>query len=140
MTTPDWDHLPDVTVHQPTDHAGEPVGYNLGGVLYEQPPPSLRRQDLPRPIASLPTTGATVGLVLSVLGTVGAPLLSFLTVPLLGMGIVLSASTLTQCARGESGGRSRALAGLVIGVVGSFLMFILFLDFINGSTTLVSHP
>jgi hypothetical protein len=56
------------------------------------------------------------------------------------MGIVLSASTLTQCARGESGGRGRALAGLVIGVVGSFLMFILFLDFINGSTTLVSHP
>jgi hypothetical protein len=140
MTTPDWDHPPDVTTRHLTDHVGEPVGYNLGGVLYEQPPTSLSRQDLPRPIASLPTTGATVGLVLSVLGTAGAPLLSFLTVPLLGMGIVLSASTLTKCARREAAGRGRALAGLVIGVVGSFLMFILFLDFINGSTTLVSHP
>jgi hypothetical protein len=140
MTTPDWDHPTDVTVRQPTDHAGEPVGYNLDGVLYEQPPTTLSRQDVPRPIASLPTTGATVGLVFSVLGTAGAPLLPFLAVPLLGMGIVLSASTLTKCGRGEAAGRGRALAGLVIGVVGSFLMFILFLDFINGSTTLVSHP
>jgi hypothetical protein len=56
------------------------------------------------------------------------------------MGIVLSASTLTKCARGEAAGRGRALTGLVIGVVGSFLMFILFLDFINGSAVLVSPP
>lgn len=123
----------------PLDGNGEPVGYNLGAIpSFEQPPSLMAQQDLTSTRDPLSTRQATIGLVLSVLGVVATGLVPF-NVPLIGTGIVLSAAAMTRCARGEAAGRRRALAGFVIGILGVFALFIMFLDFANGFTVLIPH-
>lgn len=113
------------------DDTGEPTGYDLGlAPIYEQPPTPVADERALSP--ALSTRGATAGFLLSLAGLVATPLGPWFTVPLLGTGIVFSASALTNCSRGTAAGHGRALVGFVLGIVGAFLTSILVLNIING--------
>jgi hypothetical protein len=137
MTTLGWDHPPSVPAPA-LDHNGEPLGYGLSSDLtYEQPPMLIAQVDGPQPTGALPTTQASAGFVISLVGWPRLRTFPVLTMPLIATGVVLSASTLTNCRRGVSAGRKRALAGFVLGIVGIFVTLIAILDFINGTPILV---
>jgi hypothetical protein len=120
------------------DGTNEPVGYNLGGVsMYEQPPLSVALPGEPSaPTPPLPTREATAGFVLSLVGLAATPFLPVFTFALVAAGLVLSAFTLRECRRGVAGGRGRARAGLVLGILGIALTALVFLDFMTGSLTI----
>ena len=108
MTTLGWDHPPSVPAPA-LDHNGEPLGYGLSSDLtYEQPPMLIAQVDGPQPTGALPTTQASAGFVISLVGWPRLLTFPVLTMPLIATGVVLSASTLTNCRRGVSAGRKRA--------------------------------
>jgi hypothetical protein len=105
----------------PQDDTGEPWGYNLGDVHYEQPPVPMLQPWAGTAPAALPTGQATAGFILSLVGLVSISFLPVIMLPALIVGLVLSAISLSRCRRGLAGGRGFAIAGLVIGIVGIVL-------------------
>lgn len=140
MTTPlGSDHpMSPVPETAPTslDDSGEPTGYNLGlAPTYEQPPMPTPAQEVSSS-PDLSTRDATLGLVLSLVGWATVFTGSAFAVPLLCAGVLKSASAVTKCRRGTAAGRKRALAGVVLGIVGIVVMLVLVLDFATGSTSI----
>jgi hypothetical protein len=113
------------------------VGFDLG--TYEQPPmPEGRSAEAypPPPPPPLPTKEATAGLAFSVVGLAAAPLQAVFTFALAVSGILLSSYALREFRRGLAGGRRRAIAGLVLGILGIALVVLVFMDYMTGSTTI----
>jgi hypothetical protein len=111
------------------DHTGEPMGYNLSDVQYEQPPLA------PYPSAgaygvALPTGQAIAGFVVSLAGLVCLPFLNVFSAPAVIVGLVLSAIALRKTRQGLAGGRGFAIAGLVLGIVGAVLTALLIMAII----------
>ncbi len=123
MTTPSWDYRqppePD-PAHTGRGPVGEPLGYNLGDVRYEQPPTLLQPSGGYAP-APLSTSQATAGFVVSLVGLVSMSFLNVIASPAIIVGLVLSAIALKRCRQGLAGGRGFAIAGLVLGILGVLL-------------------
>jgi len=102
-----WDPLPHSAPQPepaPHDQTGEPVGYNLGNVQFEQPPmPVVPPAATYAPAPPLPAKEATAGFVLSLVGLAATPFLPIFTFALVASGLVLSASSLRECRRGVAG-------------------------------------
>jgi len=135
-----WDRLPHPAPQPepaPHDQTGEPVGYNLGNVQFEQPPmPVVPPAATYAPAPPLPAKEATAGFVLSLVGLAATPFLPIFTFALVASGLVLSASSLRECRRGVAGGRGRAIAGVVLGILGVVLTVVVLLDFMTGYATI----
>jgi Domain of unknown function (DUF4190) len=138
MTTPAWDFrqppVPD-PAHQAQDQTGEPVGYNLGDVRYEQPPVPLLLPYGGHVPVGLPTGQATAGFVLSLVGLASTTFLPVIMTPAVIVGLVLSAISLRRCRQGLAGGRGLAIAGLVLGIVGIVLTGLMILFFASVFST-----
>ena len=104
----------------PQDTGSEPFGYNLGDTRFQQPPAPLM-QPYGYAVAPLPTGQATAGFVLSLVGFLTGWVLPVVTVPVMVVGLVLSAVALKRCREGFAGGRGLAIAGLVLGILGLVL-------------------
>ena len=135
-TSSGWDYPPPMhdPARSPQDNTGEPVGYNLGTVHFEQPPlPPLQPYRLPTP-SPLPSGQATVGFALSLGGLVTAfmPVMA----PLVVAGLVMSGIALSRSRRGLASGRGFAIAGLILGILGLVLTLLVILDFMTGSAIL----
>jgi hypothetical protein len=96
----------------------------------------IAQVDGPQPTGALPTTQASAGFVISLVGWPRLLTFPVLTMPLIATGVVLSASTLTNCRRGVSAGRGRATAGVILGILGLALTLFMILDFMTGSAIL----
>jgi hypothetical protein len=136
-TSSGWDYLPP-PMHDPARppqrHTSEPVGYNLGDVHFEQPPPPpLQPYRVPTP-SPLPSGQAITGFALSLGGLVTAAFV--VTAPLAMIGLVISAIALSRSRRGIASGRGYAIAGLILGVLGLIFTFLVILGFMTGSMTL----
>lgn len=132
-----WEYLQSPThdtTARPLDLTGEPIGFDLGHTSYEQPP--MPEAPLtPVRTGALPSRDATIGLVLSVSGLVATPFLPIVTLPLVFAGVMLSALTLSDCRRGASGGRGRALTGVIVGVAAAVLTLVMLFSLMSASTT-----
>jgi hypothetical protein len=94
------------------DATGEPIGYNLGDVHYEQPPlPGVLSPTTPPPRA----TAAKVGVWVSGIGLVGSTFV--LGAPIALVGLVISAVALSRSSRGTTE-RTQSVAGVVLGILG----------------------
>jgi hypothetical protein len=126
--TSGWDTLPPPApdlARSPDDHAGEPVGYDLGKApLYEQPPVVMKTPAPPVP-AVLSTQEATAGLVLSLVGVIATPVISFLNLPLLATGLIICTSSLRDIRRGVAAGRGQATSGVILAILGIVLTALL---------------
>ncbi|HEY5515969.1 MAG TPA: DUF4190 domain-containing protein [Pengzhenrongella sp.] len=135
-TSSDWDYPPP-PMHDPArppqDHTGEPVGYNLGDVRFEQPPlPPLQPYRVPTP-SPLPSGQAIAGFALSLGGLVTAAVV--VTAPLAVIGLVISAIALSRSRRGLASGRGYAIAGVILGILGLAVTLFVILDLMTGSMT-----
>lgn len=132
-TSSGWDNPPPMhdPARPPQDHTGEPVGYNLGDVRFEQPPVPLLQPYGGYPAVPLPTGQATAGFVLSLVGLVASSFLPVVITPALIVGLVLSAISLKRCRQGLAGGRGFAIAGLVLGIVGIVLTGLMVMLFMS---------
>ncbi len=114
-----WDYPPPTPepARTPLDNGSEPVGYNLEDTRFQQPP----MHPYGYPVAPLPTGQATAGFVLSLVGFLTGWVLPVVTVPVMVVGLVLSAVALKRCREGLAGSRGLAIAGLVLGILGLVL-------------------
>jgi len=134
-TSSGWDYPPPMhdPARPPQDNTGEPVGYNLGNVRFEQPPlPPLQPYRVPTP-SPLPSGQAIAGFALSLGGLVTAAFV--VTAPLAVIGLVISAIALSRSRRGVASGRGYAIAGLILGVLGLIFTLLMILDLMTGSMT-----
>jgi hypothetical protein len=121
-----WDHLPPPDpAPEPPDDTGEPVGYNLAdAAMYEQSPlpPEPYPSPVPRPMEpALVATGAVAG----VLGLLATPIMPPYTMLLGGVAALICGVALNQARLAQVRLPRLAILGLVLGVVGLTLGFVI---------------
>jgi hypothetical protein len=122
---------------EPVDASGEPVGYDLEAeAMYEQPPAPPEPYRLPAPRTARPAD-VIGGFVFTLAGLATFAFIPPLALGLGGAGAVTCAVAMVRSRRGGPAiNRRLAIAGIVIGLAGFALAFLMMMDFSLGHEVL----
>jgi hypothetical protein len=131
-----WDYgQPTVPGTDRPRDSSEPFGFDLGiSPAYEQPPTTVSLPAAADAPASLPSSEATTGFVLSLVGLAATPFLPIFTFAFVVSGLVISTSSLRDCDRGVAAGRGRAIAGVILGILGVVATLVVILGLMSWSS------
>ena len=116
----------------PVDASGEPLGYNLeAAAVYEQPPAPGQPYRLPAPPMARPAD-VIGGLAFALLGLGALAFMPPLALGFSGAGALGCAIAMIRSRRGPAINRWLATAGIILGLVGLALAFLVMADFSTG--------
>jgi hypothetical protein len=116
----------------PVGPSGEPLGYNLeDAAVYEQPPAPPQPYRLPAPAVARPAD-VIGGLAFALLGLGALVFMPPLALGLSGAGALSCAIAMIRSRRGPAINRWLAISGIILGLVGLALAFLVMADFSTG--------